>query len=113
MARPLQVYLDDKDLERLEAWARGKRLSLFAAAERAVSVTQLDDRGRTSFEQAVDISAQLCQDCPTVATLHDLSVVLYPQWHPADRVKRFEKQLPGVLARCAHFLSPRSLRSPR
>jgi glycosyltransferase involved in cell wall biosynthesis len=44
-------------------------------------------------------------DCPTVVTLHDLSVVLHPQWHPADRVNRFEKQLPDVLGRAAHFLA--------
>jgi alpha-1,3-rhamnosyl/mannosyltransferase len=30
---------------------------------------------------------------------------LHPQWHPADRVRRFEKQFPQVLARCAHFLA--------
>ncbi|MBL8799030.1 MAG: glycosyltransferase family 4 protein [Planctomycetia bacterium] len=44
-------------------------------------------------------------DCPTIATLHDLSVVLHPQWHPADRVKRFEQQMPEVLSRCVHFLA--------
>ena len=44
-------------------------------------------------------------DCPTVATLHDLSVLLHPQWHPADRVHRFEEQLPQVLSRCVHFLA--------
>src|SRR6266849_148676 len=30
-------------------------------------------------------------DQPTVATLHDLSVVLHPEWHPTDRVAYFEK----------------------
>jgi alpha-1,3-rhamnosyl/mannosyltransferase len=44
-------------------------------------------------------------DCPTVVTLHDLSVLLHPQWHPADRVKRFENRLPEVLGRAAHFLA--------
>jgi alpha-1,3-rhamnosyl/mannosyltransferase len=44
-------------------------------------------------------------DCPTLATWHDLSVLLHPQWHPVDRVRRFEKQLPDVLARCCHFLA--------
>jgi alpha-1,3-rhamnosyl/mannosyltransferase len=44
-------------------------------------------------------------DCPTVVTLHDLSVLLHPQWHPADRVKRFEHRLPEVLSRSAHFLA--------
>jgi len=44
-------------------------------------------------------------DCPTLATFHDLSLLLHPHWHPADRVRRFEKQLPQVLARCVHFLA--------
>ena len=44
-------------------------------------------------------------DCPTLATWHDLSVLLHPQWHPADRVARFEKQLKDALGRCTHFLA--------
>jgi alpha-1,3-rhamnosyl/mannosyltransferase len=44
-------------------------------------------------------------DRPTVATLHDLSVLLHPEWHPADRVAHFERHfLPGV-RRCVHFLA--------
>ena len=27
---------------------------------------------------------------PTLATLHDLSVVLHPEWHPADRAAYFK-----------------------
>ena len=44
-------------------------------------------------------------DCPTVTTLHDLSVLLYPQWHPANRVYWFERHLPEMLSRCVHFLT--------
>ena len=29
---------------------------------------------------------------PAVATVHDLSVLLHPEWHPADRVRHFERQ---------------------
>jgi alpha-1,3-rhamnosyl/mannosyltransferase len=42
---------------------------------------------------------------PTVATLHDLSVILHPEWHPADRVAYFEKQFHRGLDRCVHFLA--------
>src|SRR5262245_5744017 len=42
---------------------------------------------------------------PTVATLHDLSVLLHPEWHPADRVCWFEKHFPRVTARCVHFFA--------
>jgi glycosyltransferase involved in cell wall biosynthesis len=44
-------------------------------------------------------------DRPTVATLHDLSVLLHPEWHPADRVLYFERHFRRGLADCAHFLA--------
>lgn len=43
--------------------------------------------------------------CPTVATLHDLSVVLHPEWHPADRVAHFEKHFRRGLEECVHFFA--------
>jgi alpha-1,3-rhamnosyl/mannosyltransferase len=43
-------------------------------------------------------------DCPTVTTLHDLSVLLYPQWHPADRVAYYEHHFRRSLSQCIHFL---------
>ena len=44
-------------------------------------------------------------DLPTVASVHDLSVLLHPEWHPADRVSHFETNfLPG-LRRCSHLLA--------
>ena len=47
----------------------------------------------------------LPSDLPTVATLHDLSVLLHPEWHPADRVAYFERQFHRGLQRCQHFLA--------
>jgi alpha-1,3-rhamnosyl/mannosyltransferase len=47
----------------------------------------------------------LPSDYPTVATLHDLSVLLHPEWHPADRVAHFERHFRRGLDRCAHFLA--------
>jgi len=44
-------------------------------------------------------------DLPTVVTVHDLSVLLYPQWHPPARVREFERHFAKELARCAHFVS--------
>jgi alpha-1,3-rhamnosyl/mannosyltransferase len=44
-------------------------------------------------------------DALTVATLHDLSVLLHPEWHPADRVAYFERHFERGLGRCAHFLA--------
>lgn len=44
-------------------------------------------------------------DLPVLATLHDLSVLLYPEWHPADRVHYFERHFARGLDRCRHFLA--------
>jgi len=44
-------------------------------------------------------------DCPTVVTIHDLSVLLHPEWHPADRVAYFEKNFHRGLAQASHFLA--------
>jgi glycosyltransferase involved in cell wall biosynthesis len=44
-------------------------------------------------------------DCPTVATLHDLSPLLHPEWHPAERVAQFEKHFRRGLSQCIHFFT--------
>jgi alpha-1,3-rhamnosyl/mannosyltransferase len=44
-------------------------------------------------------------DHPTVATIHDLSVLLHPEWHPVDRVAYFERHFHKGLTRCQHFLA--------
>jgi alpha-1,3-rhamnosyl/mannosyltransferase len=44
-------------------------------------------------------------DCPTITTLHDLSVLLYPEWHPADRVAYYEHHFRASLGHCVHFLA--------
>jgi glycosyltransferase involved in cell wall biosynthesis len=47
----------------------------------------------------------LAGDQPVLATFHDLSVLLHPEWHPADRVAYFEKHFYRSLDRCLHFLA--------
>jgi glycosyltransferase involved in cell wall biosynthesis len=44
-------------------------------------------------------------DCPTAATLHDLSPLLHPEWHPAERVEQFEKHFRRSLSQCIHFFT--------
>jgi len=44
-------------------------------------------------------------DLPTVVTVHDLSVLLHPEWHPADRVAAFTKRFFAGLSRCSHVLA--------
>jgi alpha-1,3-rhamnosyl/mannosyltransferase len=44
-------------------------------------------------------------DLPTITTVLDLSVLLHPQWHPADRVRDFERRFTAGLRQCAHVLT--------
>ncbi len=41
---------------------------------------------------------------PTVTTVHDLSVLLHPQWHPADRVRRYERAFDAAVRRAVHII---------
>lgn len=41
---------------------------------------------------------------PTVVTVHDLSVVLHPEWHPADRVAFHAKHFEAGLRRADHVV---------
>jgi alpha-1,3-rhamnosyl/mannosyltransferase len=42
---------------------------------------------------------------PTVATVHDLSVLLHPEWHPADRVAHYERHFADTVHRCRHLIT--------
>jgi alpha-1,3-rhamnosyl/mannosyltransferase len=44
-------------------------------------------------------------DLPTVTTLHDLGVVLHPEWHPADRVAHYERSFREGVRRSVHFIT--------
>jgi alpha-1,3-rhamnosyl/mannosyltransferase len=44
-------------------------------------------------------------DIPTVVTVHDLSVLLHPEWHPRDRVKFHERHFRRSLEQCHHVLT--------
>src|SRR5262249_45323357 len=42
---------------------------------------------------------------PTVVTLHDLSVLLHPDWHPRERVRDYERRFHHGVKNCQHFLT--------
>jgi alpha-1,3-rhamnosyl/mannosyltransferase len=44
-------------------------------------------------------------DRPTIATLHDLSAIAHPEWHPVDRVRQYQRHLDRALGQCTHFLT--------
>jgi glycosyltransferase involved in cell wall biosynthesis len=44
-------------------------------------------------------------DCPTLTTLHDLSVLLYPNWHPAARVAAYDLHFSRTLTQSIGFVT--------
>src|SRR6478735_525295 len=45
-------------------------------------------------------------DAPVVTTVHDLSVVLHPEWHPRHRVEKYAEKFARGLERSSHILTP-------
>jgi glycosyltransferase involved in cell wall biosynthesis len=44
-------------------------------------------------------------DCPTITTLHDLSAIVHPEWHPVSRLRKYDKHFDRALAQCVHILT--------
>ncbi len=44
-------------------------------------------------------------DLPAVVTIHDLSTVHYPETHPADRIRFFERRWPLTIERAAQIIT--------
>ena len=42
---------------------------------------------------------------PCLTTVHDLSVLRHPEWHPADRVHWYEREFRKSLDRVSHFIT--------
>ncbi|MEZ6138940.1 MAG: glycosyltransferase family 1 protein [Zavarzinella sp.] len=49
--------------------------------------------------------APLPAGVPVVVTVHDLSPISHPQWHPTDRVQAIEANLVRTLTRMSHFFT--------
>jgi alpha-1,3-rhamnosyl/mannosyltransferase len=47
----------------------------------------------------------LAGNVPTVVTVHDLSVLTHPEWHPAERVRHHERLFRSGLAAANHVLT--------
>ncbi len=50
-------------------------------------------------------SIPLTDEVPVVATLHDMSVLLHPEWHPVERVAHYNRCFSKGMAGCLHFLT--------
>lgn len=44
-------------------------------------------------------------DGPAIATVHDLSTVFYPQFHPTARITFMDRELPHTFERAAHIIT--------
>jgi glycosyltransferase involved in cell wall biosynthesis len=44
-------------------------------------------------------------DLPTVTTIHDLSVLLHPDWHPPDRVAWYRREFDAGVRQTARFIA--------
>lgn len=42
---------------------------------------------------------------PTVTTIHDLSVIMHPEWHPADRVRWYEREFDAGVRQTSAFIA--------
>lgn len=44
-------------------------------------------------------------DFPTITTIHDLSALLHPEWHPLERAQQFERDFERTLSQSRHFIT--------
>lgn len=42
---------------------------------------------------------------PTITTIHDLSVLVHPEWHPADRVRWYEREFEAGVRQTRRFIA--------
>jgi alpha-1,3-rhamnosyl/mannosyltransferase len=61
-------------------------------------------RGNFDLYHEPNFLAHPC-DLPTVVTVHDLSVLLHPEWHPARRVEKYRREFERTLGQACHLLT--------
>jgi len=73
------------------------------------SLMPLVDRARLhSYRDAVFHSPNYLLPAfagPTVVTIHDLSIQLYPQYHPAERVRFLDARIKDAAAKATHIIT--------
>lgn len=108
----LRPHLDRKqhaeaEPARIAPATRGQWLGLLRSAGQGIITGHLR---RVCRQRQYDLYHEpnyipLPSDLPTIATVHDLSILLHPEWHPPDRVMHFEKNFERALRQCVHFLA--------
>ncbi len=79
-------------LRRMHGWYQDRAMRAGAARDRFAAV----------FEPNC-LAAET--GLPTVATMHDLSVIEHPNWHPASRVRQWEQRLNRSLRATDHWIA--------
>jgi alpha-1,3-rhamnosyl/mannosyltransferase len=109
--RHVQRYLVRRQRPGVLAWIEAvARRSYLAAIRRTGSLLAPDPftyalgRKRYDLYHEPNFLAYPC-DLPTVVTVHDLSVLLHPEWHPARRVAEFARAFDRTLQRACHLLT--------
>lgn len=92
---------------RAEAAARRGLMAVARRAGKLLVPNPLDRCARRGGYQLYHEPNTLAGPCalPLVTTVHDLSVLLHPEWHPARRVLEYERQFRDTMARAAHVLA--------
>jgi alpha-1,3-rhamnosyl/mannosyltransferase len=85
----------------------GRFLSLLRFASRLFVPNPFQStarRGGYDLYHEPNFLPEVC-DLPTVVTVHDLSVLLHPEWHPPQRVAEFNRHFQAGLTRATHLLA--------
>ena len=83
------------------AWCVGRARSL---GRRVLTWRlRLQGAGRDLYHEPNNIP--LPADLPTVVTVHDLSALLHPEWHPAHRAAEYEAEFHKGVTRACRFLA--------
>jgi glycosyltransferase involved in cell wall biosynthesis len=94
-------------LARAEALTRGGYLGALKLARNVLvpnPLARCARRGAYDLYHEPNFLAHPC-DLPTVVTVHDLSVLLHPEWHPARRVAKFRREFERTLRQARHLLT--------
>ncbi len=81
------------------AWLRRIAQDTYFAAFEAYAVL----RGYSLYHEPNHIPAPW--HGPILTTMHDVSVIRHPQWHPPDRVTWYDRDFAAGLARTHHFIA--------
>ncbi len=93
-------------LAKAEALARRGYLGALKVVRNVIVPNPLARCARRGFDlyHEPNFLAHPC-DLPTVVTVHDLSVLLHPEWHPARRVEKYRREFERSLRQACHLVT--------